>query len=345
MARERAGSRTAPAVITEEPARHAKEEMPAGGVPEPAAAEITKLPASSGDSELVLPEGMAPLPSWMEACGFNLARVTSSGHPQALELLNPAGVLAITVGERFVQWNGLNIALGFTPVLEDGYIALHALDVEKTVFPLAARRLVMNGGQRVLVVDPGHGGGNTGAKVHGREIWEKDLTLDWALRIERLLADSDWEVVLTRRNDRELSLPERVAIADAHRGDLFISLHFNSSGSGAQGLETFCLTPAGLPSNLTRGYEDDTEKAFPNNEYDLENLLLAARMQSSLVNATARRDRGVKRARFMGVLRDQRRPAVLIEGGFLSNPEEAALILQPEFREQLAIAVCEGLPE
>src|SRR5690606_6420878 len=130
--------------------------------------------------------------------------------------------------------------------------------------------------------------------------------------------------------DRDLSLKERVAIADAHQADLFISLHFNSlEGSSAgteSGLETYCLTPAGMPSNIIRnGIEDDPAKTYPNNAFDTQNLLLAVRLHQSLVQGTARPNRGVRRARFMTVLREQRRPAVLLEGGFISNPAEASL--------------------
>jgi N-acetylmuramoyl-L-alanine amidase len=84
---------------------------------------------------------------------------------------------------------------------------------------------------------------------------------------------------------------------------------------------------------------------YPNNKYDAENILLAMRVHSSLVKTTGRRDRGVKRARFMTVLREQKRPAILIEGGFLSNPAEAHLIVQANYRERMAQAVCNSLPE
>jgi N-acetylmuramoyl-L-alanine amidase len=100
-----------------------------------------------------------------------------------------------------------------------------------------------------------------------------------------------------------------------------------------------------MPSSLRRGYEDDDRKTYPNNRFDSENVVLAARLHASLVKATGRRDRGVRRARFMTVLREQQRPAVLVEGGFLSNPAEAGVILEPAYREQLARAVCDALPD
>jgi N-acetylmuramoyl-L-alanine amidase len=230
-------------------------------------------------------------------------------------------------------------------------LVVNSLDILKNLHPLATGRLAFPATNRVLMLDPGHGGENPGAKSAMRNGWEKDFTLDWALRIERLLANSGWKVILTRRDDRDIPIPDRIAAADRAQATLFVSLHFNSldhsdGASGAEeGLETYCLTPTGLPSNIVRDqFEDNPGSAFPNNHFDNENLLLAARMQHSMVKATARRDRGVRRARFMSVLRDQKRPAVLLEGGFLSNLSEAKLITQPQFRQVLAQAVCDALP-
>jgi N-acetylmuramoyl-L-alanine amidase len=126
---------------------------------------------------------------------------------------------------------------------------------------------------------------------------------------------------------------------------LFLSLHFNSAFPQTQpsGIETYCLTPAGIPSTLLRGYTDDEQRIFPNNVFDAANLLWAFRMQQSLVKETGAHDDGVKRARFMGVLRYQNRPAVLMEGGFLSNARDAANIDSSAYRDKLASAVAAAL--
>jgi N-acetylmuramoyl-L-alanine amidase len=136
-----------------------------------------------------------------------------------------------------------------------------------------------------------------------------------------------------------------VAAADRVQASLFISLHFNSAfpRQDQAGLETFCLTPVGLPSTVTRDFEDDPGKVFPNNEFDALNLCLAVTVHRALVEGAGVADRGVKRARFMGVLKTQVRPAILIEGGYLSNPEEAGKISRPEYRQQLAEAVSRAL--
>ena len=85
-------------------------------------------------------------------------------------------------------------------------------------------------------------------------------------------------------------------------------------------------------------------QSFPNNAYDTENILLATRLHRALLTGIGGlRDRGVRRARFLGVLRPQQRPAVLLEAGYLSNPAEARRIADPDYRQQLAEAVARGL--
>ena len=98
---------------------------------------------------------------------------------------------------------------------------------------------------------------------------------------------------------------DRVAFAEAHHADLFISLHFNSAAPDEKqaGLETYCLTPTGMSSTLIRGYNDFWSDNFPNNGFDAENLQLAVRLHAALLRATGLEDRGVRRARFIGVLR------------------------------------------
>jgi hypothetical protein len=99
------------------------------------------------------------------------------------------------------------------------------------------------------------------------------------------------------------------------------------------------MTPAGMPSSVTRDFEDDSALVFPNNAFDTQNFQYAIRLHRALVSASGTRDRTVQRARFIGVVRHQNRPAVLIEGGYLSNPQEARRIADPRYRQQLSEAV------
>jgi len=309
-----------------------------------------QLPRDVGESvlpgePLPISPGLLPLNAWARLCGFYTLRVVPGATPYSVELEGDAGVLTLVLGQQFAKWNGINIGLGFVPGVRQGQMVVHSVDVAKNFYPLSLGVFTVSKTNRVLVLDPGHGGSDPGSLSLGKN-HEKHLTLDWALRVEKLLADTSWKVILTRRDDRELSLTERVAIADSNNADIFISLHFNSfeNGAGESGIETYCLTPLGAFSNMNRNFNDDPRQSYPSNEYDSENLLLATRLHQSLIHTTGRRDRGVRRARFMSVIREQKRPAVLIEGGFLSNPTEATLIFDPAFREKMAMAVCNALP-
>jgi N-acetylmuramoyl-L-alanine amidase len=175
-------------------------------------------------------------------------------------------------------------------------------------------------------------------------VCEKEYTLDWALRLEPLLAAQGWQVFLTRTHDIDVPLSNRVAIAEEHQADLFISLHFNSAAPSQDqtGLETYCLTPTGMPSTLTRGYDDDVSLTFANNAFDAENLEYAVQLHRALLGVIGT-DRGIRHARFLGVLRGQNRPAVLVEGGYLSNPDEARRIADPAYRQKLAEALAAAL--
>jgi N-acetylmuramoyl-L-alanine amidase len=255
------------------------------------------------------------------------------------------GTLTLVIGSREAIWRGLEIHLGFAPEIIDDQIFVHGLDLQKNLEPLLLDSPPAWSPHRVLVLDPGHGGinGGTHSLTDGRQ--EKEFTLDWARRIKAILTTNGWTVWLTRTNDTDVALSNRVAFAETHHADAFISLHFNSAAPDTRqkGLETYCLTPTGMPSTLTRGYSDLWTDRHPNNAFDTENLLLAVRLHTALLRATGEEDRGVRRARFMGVLQGQHRPAVLIEGGYLSNAHETEKIESAEFRQKLAEAVAEVL--
>lgn len=280
------------------------------------------------------------------------SRLNSFGQPKRVALYplkcvleTSCGLLTFEAGSSTMRWNGTEIQLGFVPFAKGGVLFVHALDVRKNIIPLLEP--VASGPRPgcTIVIDPGHGGKNTGARNIVNGMFEKDLTLDLALRLKPLLEARGWTVRLTRTNDVDLSLADRIAFAEQNRAELFLSLHFNSAypSQRESGLETYCLTPAGMPSHLTRGYEDDPNNSYPNNTFDTQNLQYAIRVHRALVQLGSMRDRGVRRARFLGVLRGQNRPAVLIEGGYLSNPVEARRIADPAYRQAMAEAIAGAL--
>jgi N-acetylmuramoyl-L-alanine amidase len=256
--------------------------------------------------------------------------------------------LLLRAGSQIILWNGVELHLGFAPQLTDGQPYIHALDLNKTIHPL------LDGGpglvlppQPVLVIDPGHGGENAGTKSVLGDRYEKEFTLDLARRLQGLLNARGAQAILTRSADYDLALSNRVTFAAEHKANLFLSLHFNSAApsSSETGLETYCLTPAGMPSSLTRGFADEVNTTFPNNAFDTENLQLALRVHQAILEVNGHQDRGVRRARFPGVLRGQQRPAILVEAGYLSNPQEARLIEDPAYRQHLAEALAGAMLE
>jgi N-acetylmuramoyl-L-alanine amidase len=279
---------------------------------------------------------------------FNdLADFTSNGDPTSptYRSQGSSGTFSLKVGSRIAQFEGTECWLGFAPQIIGGLPHVHWLDAQKTLQPLLSdENACCENSTRTIVIDAGHGGRDIGTSSSAGT-YEKDFTLDWALRVQRLLTRAGWKVVMTRTSDVDLGLSDRVTIADEANADFFLSLHFNSGSANRDlaGIETYCLTPAGMPSHLTRTYEDDARQVFPNNAFDEQNFQSAFRLHRTLLQASGAQDRGVRRARFMTVLRGQNRPAVLIEGGYLSNPAEAQRIASANYRQTLAEAVAKGL--
>jgi N-acetylmuramoyl-L-alanine amidase len=252
----------------------------------------------------------------------------------------------LRAGSQVAHWDGLEVRLGFAPQMMNGQPYVHTLDLKKTLEPLVGGScLSFLKTNPTIVIDPGHGGQDSGTTSVLGYWHEKDFTLDWARRLGSLLATNGWQVFLTRNYDTDLSVSSRIAFAEAHKADVFLSLHFNSSAPNDQqaGLETYCLTPTGMSSTVTRGYSDDAALAFPNNAFDAQNLQFALQVHRALLQVNGQHDRGLRRARYLGVLRGQNRPAILVEGGYLSNPCEARLIADPAYRQKLAEAVAKAL--
>ncbi len=297
------------------------------------------------------PSPAAPVTTWTSLNRWAAENKIGQPHlisrtPVATYAIGTAnGTMVLDIGSREVSWNGTEIQLGFAPEFIDDQVFIHGLDLQKNLEPLLLGSPPAFG-NRVIVVDPGHGGSNVGTHsvLDGR--FEKEFTLDWAKRLAPLLETNGWKVFLTRTSDVTVSNSDRVVFAEAHHADVFISLHFNSTldpDKKTSGLETYYITPTGMPSTLTRGFADPWSEHLPNNAFDAQNLQLAVRVHSALLRATGIEDRGVRHSRFDTVLRGQNRPAILIEGGYLSNPHEARLIENPEFRQKLAEAVADAL--
>jgi N-acetylmuramoyl-L-alanine amidase len=315
-------------------------------------------PAGGGLSNSMPPRQFVPpvprvedrlisLEDWSKRSGFGPPHHVDGYVPPAYTVPTTNGTLFLRVGSQNASWDGLEYLLGFAPQIIGGRPFVHSLDVQKNFEPFLNPPAPPARSNLVIVLDPGHGGSDTGAQSVVNGHYEKEYTLDLARRLQPLLASNGWTVLLTRIGDYNVALSNRVSFAEHHHADLFLSLHFNSAAPDHEqaGLETYCLTPAGMPSNLTRGFRDDPSLAFPNNNFDAQNLQYAAFIHRSVLKINGHLDRGIRRARFLGVLQNQNRPAILVEGGFLSNPAEATHIAEPAYRQKMAEALAAAFVE
>ena len=188
---------------------------------------------------------------------------------------------------------------------------------------------------KIVYLDAGHGGYDPGASYFG--ISEKSLTLAIQSRVKAKLEAEGYQVVTTRTSDTYVDLIDRSRAANASESDIFVSIHINASGSSAaQGIETYYYQPyAEYPSRINATYHANPTRLSMSDT-------LANAIQSSLINATGAQNQGVKRQTF-AVLRETTAPAVLLELGFLSNPQEATRLNTSAYQETLANAIVAGI--
>jgi N-acetylmuramoyl-L-alanine amidase len=212
-----------------------------------------------------------------------------------------------------------------------------------------------------IVVDPGHGGHDTGT-IGPTGLMEKDLCLDVALRLGKIIAQRlpGADIVYTRSDDTFIPLEERTNIANQAKADLFISIHANSShDKEARGIETYYLNLKGSPEAMEvaarenassqEGVHDleDLVKKIARNEKIDESREFAEDIQDSLakrIQKSARtvRNRGVRKAPFV-VLIGADMPSILTEVSFLSNPSDEKLLKKPEYRQRVAEGLYQGI--
>jgi N-acetylmuramoyl-L-alanine amidase len=213
---------------------------------------------------------------------------------------------------------------------------------------------------RRIVIDAGHGGHDPGT-IGRNGLQEKELVLDVALRLSRLVkSELGAEVIMTRDTDVFIPLEERTAIANSKGADLFLSVHANSSRSPkARGIETYFLNFAADPhaeevaareNSISAATMKDLQglvKAITLNSKIDESRDFASSVHESLVGNLRpgypdMQDRGVRTAPFY-VLIGANMPSILAEIAFVSNPEEEKLLKSPARREQIARSLLEGV--
>jgi len=209
----------------------------------------------------------------------------------------------------------------------------------------------------LVVIDPGHGGTNSGAPGVEHSVFEKSLTLEIARDVRRRLRAKGVRVVLTRDKDEYLTLRQRVAYANKVRADVFVSIHLNASPAHSQsGYETYILTPRALDVDaralrlgegpVRYGLDKETSLVVDDLERGLS-LPRAARVAGAIQKALRgvrgeAGDRGVRQDS-MHVLLGANMPAVLVEVGFVDHPVEGRELMQHKTRARLSAALTRAI--
>src|SRR6266542_5529728 len=269
------------------------------------------------------------------------AGVVGAGEKIRFETIkNP---LEFVRGSREVMINGARSWLCFPIIENDGRFLVSRTDLAKTIEPLLRPQRVPNAGKvETVVLDPGHGGHDKGAL--SRYGSEKDFALDVARTLRPLLQAKGLRVIMTREGDYFVPLEVRAQIANSARNSIFVSIHFNGTNDNpdATGFEIFSFTPRGAPSTSDSAVASSSFSMQPGSEVDAQSMALSACIYHSVLGHIPEYDRGIKRARF-AVLRLTKVPAVLIEGGFLTERGEGRLISNTDWRGKLAAAIGVGI--
>src|SRR5215472_1151707 len=192
----------------------------------------------------------------------------------------------------------------------------------------------------VVVLDPGHGGQDSGAMCGG--LLEKDLTLDVARRIDRLLDSEGVATLMTRVGDTYVSLADRAAFANRVRNCIFVSIHFNEGNQPvASGVETYYAAHQITAGSFLASWLPFLWRPLSDSP-NAESRNLAELIQEAVVARTGTIDRGTQARQFF-VIANVTSPAVLVEGGFLTNKEDISKLATEDYRDQIAAAVADGI--
>ena len=252
----------------------------------------------------------------------------------------PGMMMAWVVGSTSIRINTIKFNLSYPIIEHQGKVLVSRLDLQKLLDPVLRPSYIKNTKPfDTVILDAGHGGHDTGARSSRGA--EKNYAMDTVKRLQTELERLGYKVRLIRSGDAFLGLGERVELANQVEDAIFVSVHFNSGPNAeADGIETFALAPAGGSSDFDGSV---TATAFSGNNRDGENIALATAVHAMVMQgATGMTDRGVKRARY-NVLRGINKPAILVEGGFLSNPSDSLKVDTQEYRSTLARMIAEGI--
>ncbi len=245
-------------------------------------------------------------------------------------------ILKASIGSQEMLINNIKFILSFPVQSSNGKVLFSRLDLCKLIDPVLCPSHIQNPEHfDTVVIDAGHGGHDAGARgIYGHE---KDFALKMAMAVRTALMQRGFKVILTRSTDTFLTLGGRVAIANQTPNSIFISLHFNSGGSAASGIETWALTPQSAAATISRGGGYNVN-GVTGNKQDSANIALATAVHANVISRFKFVDRGIKRAQW-SVLTGCKRPGILFEGGFVTNAKECLLVASDTYRQQVSAAI------
>jgi N-acetylmuramoyl-L-alanine amidase len=284
--------------------------------------------------------------------GLKAAWVTSG---RVMQLVDEHGHARLKFEDRNRDFylDGVRVFMGETTIFNKGSLYVSKIDVIKTIAPLLRPVDHVNqlpGPPKLIVLDAGHGGSDPGKQNLTLRLNEKDMTLDVVLRLRTLLEARGYRVLLTRGDDSKLApaqrtdLERRADVANRAQADLFLSVHFNSAQPTVRGTETYVLTPQFQRSSADDKKDDSTNKLLPGNRQDFANVVLGYHLHRTLLADLKTSDRGYKRGRLL-VLCFAECPAALVEVAYLSNDAETRKVATPEYRQQIAQAIADGVDD
>lgn len=242
------------------------------------------------------------------------------------------------MARRDVSLNKVKIWLAFPITIIDNSPAIRNEDWMFSLTPLINN---VPHNVKTVILDPGHGGEHPGAK--GQFSIEKELNRKIADLTGEILRQKGYTVLFTRADDETVELDARAQAGCF--ADIFVSIHCNAAPNNkAEGIETFAITPKGAynSNDSDHSIPVDINDDAPGYNHCAESFALAYAIQKNLIRNTGATDRGAKRARFH-VLYFNPAPAVLVECGFLSNPQEEKLLNDSAYQMKIAQAIANGI--
>jgi N-acetylmuramoyl-L-alanine amidase len=272
---------------------------------------------------------------------YNFDKLTRSGGN--LTLKNSKVEMNLKVGGNECLMNGVKFVFthNVSTIGEKAFVS--RMDLAKLIDPVLRPNFIKNADDfRTVILDPGHGGKDPGATNSLGT--EATYNMKVAERAKSMLQQKGFKVVMTRTTNSFLSLQDRVNFANAIRENaVFVSIHHNSGGRAARGIETFTLSPPGV-SHYGRGVIAADSQTRTGNEHDSANIALATSVHGSILRRLQRHtfDRGIKRARFSG-LSGVCLAALLLDCAFMTLPHEATLIANEAYQNAVAGGIVDAI--